>query len=326
MRWGAPFGECVEAVRHRSSCHAKAAWYRVANCLGLAARLNVETPVNEGRNAMKVSLVTISYNQDRFLEGAIQSVLNQDYPDLEYIVVDPGSTDRSRDIIASYEQHIDSVILRPDNGPAQGLNHGFANASGAIFGFLNADDILLPDAVRMMVAGFRQNPHADVLAGHGWIIDERGNILRKKHSQHFSAWRYLHRGAHLLQQSTFFRADAFCKVGGFNENNRTCWDGELWLDLALGGCRFETLNQILSCFRVYSTSISGRVSEGGDVQRFYEWDRKRMFRSATGRDPAGIHYRLSWGAAQLLKWGSNPAAFATSFRSLALPGLGYGSV
>ena len=84
---------------------------------------------------MKISLVTISYNQDRFLEQAIQSVLDQDYPDLEYIVVDPGSTDRSRDIIASFGDRIESVILSPDNGPPQGLNRGFAEATGQVFGF-----------------------------------------------------------------------------------------------------------------------------------------------------------------------------------------------
>lgn len=266
---------------------------------------------------MKVSLVTLSFNQGRFLEEAIQSVLDQDHPDLEYIVVDPGSTDGSHRIISAYEGRIASVIRRPDTGPAQGLNNGFAAASGEIFGFLNADDVLLPGAIRTMAHAFRQNEHVDVLAGHGWIIDESGKIVRKKHSQRFNAWRYLHRGAHLLQQSTFFRADAFRNVGGFNESNKTCWDGELWLDLALAGCRFDILDRILSCFRVYQTSISGRVNSGGDTRRYYEGDRDRMFRMATGRDPAGVHYRLNWGAAQLLKWGTNPASFATSLRSLA---------
>ncbi len=266
---------------------------------------------------MKISLVTISYNQDRFLEQAIQSVLDQDHSDLEYIVVDPGSTDRSRDIIESFGDRIGSVILSPDNGPAQGLNHGFAHASGQVFGFLNADDLLLPGAIKDIAMAFQQNRGIDVVAGHGWIIDEFGNTVRKKHSQRFNAWRYLHRGAYLLQQATFFRADAFRKAGGFNESNRTCWDGELWLDMALAGCRFHILDRDLACFRVYQTSLSGQIVDGGEPQRLYEWDRNRMFRMATGRDPRGVHYRLSWFAAQLLKWSSNPASFATSIRSIA---------
>jgi len=90
---------------------------------------------------MRVSIVTISYNQARFLEQAIRSVINQDYPDIEYIVVDPGSTDGSRGIIEKYQNRIDKIIFDPDEGPADGLNKGFAHATGDIFGFINADII-----------------------------------------------------------------------------------------------------------------------------------------------------------------------------------------
>jgi len=271
---------------------------------------------------MKVSIVTISYNQDRFLEDSIRSVLEQDYHDLEYIVVDPGSDDRSREIISHYGDRIDEVVFEPDDGPAQGLNHGFARANGQIYGFLNADDFLLPGAVSAMVASFKRLNEADVVAANGWIVDEHARPIRKKHSHRFSAWRYLHRAAHLLQQSTFFRAEAFHKVGGFNEDNRTCWDGELWLDMALSGCRFQTLNKNLSCFRAYPNSISGQIADQAHARRSYEWDRNRMFRRATGRDPNGVHYRLSWGAAQLLKWSTNLSAFHTSLHALAKVKLG----
>ena len=266
---------------------------------------------------MKVSIVTISYNQDQFLEKAIRSVHEQTYRDIEYILVDPGSTDRSRQIINQHSDRIDKIIFDPDDGPAQGLNRGFAQATGHIYGFLNADDFLLPDAVKTMVSSFQRLKGTDVIAAHGWIVDEQGQLIRKKHSHRFSAWRYLHQGAYLLQQSTFFRAEAFRKAGGFNESNRTCWDGELWLDMALAGCRFHTLNEGLSCFRVYSGSISGRIAGQNDMRRSYEWDRSRMFRRATGRDPYGLHYRLCWGAAQLLKWGTNLGALGTSLRAAA---------
>ena len=94
----------------------------------------------------RVSIVTISYNQAQFLERTILSVLDQDYPEIEYIVVDPGSTDGSREIIERYGSRISKVILRPDRGAADGLNSGFAEASGQILGFLNSDDTLLPGA------------------------------------------------------------------------------------------------------------------------------------------------------------------------------------
>ena len=95
---------------------------------------------------MRVSIVTISFNQAEFLERAIRSVIEQDYPDVEYIVVDPGSTDGSREIIEKYRSRISKVILEPDTGPANGLNKGFAAATGEIFGYINADDAFLPKA------------------------------------------------------------------------------------------------------------------------------------------------------------------------------------
>src|SRR6202171_6644991 len=101
-----------------------------------------------GNIMARVSIVTISFNQAPFLERAIRSVVEQDYPDIEYIVVDPGSTDGSRDIIERYRSRISQVIYEPDHGPADGLNKGFASATGDIFGSINADDAFLPGAVR----------------------------------------------------------------------------------------------------------------------------------------------------------------------------------
>src|SRR5271170_7307769 len=108
----------------------------------------------------RVSIVTVSFNQASFLERAIRSVLEQDYPDIEYIVVDPGSTDGSRDIIDRYRSQISKIILEPDTGPANGLNKGFAAASGNIFGYINADDAYLPGAIAKAVSAFRARPDA----------------------------------------------------------------------------------------------------------------------------------------------------------------------
>jgi glycosyltransferase involved in cell wall biosynthesis len=96
---------------------------------------------------MRISIVTLSYNQRAFLQDAIDSILQQGYPDLEFIVVDPGSTDGSRELFRSYGEQISHVIFEPDRGAADGLNKGFGLASGEVFGFLNADDFLLPGAL-----------------------------------------------------------------------------------------------------------------------------------------------------------------------------------
>lgn len=263
---------------------------------------------------MRISLVTISLNQADFLEEAITSVIDQKYPGLEYIVVDPGSSDGSRSLIERYRDRIDHLVYDPDDGPADGLNHGFDRATGDIFGFLNADDRLEPGALRAVEEKFRQFPDVDVIAGHGWLVDEDGRRIRRKYSNAFTPWRYLHQGAYLFQQSTFFRSSAFRKAGGFNEGNLSCWDGELWLDLAYAGSRFKTVNEFWSSFRVYGTSTTGSVARGGPHRDIYRRDRRRMYREATGRLPSGPVFRsqqaLAWG----LKCFSNPIA---SFRRIA---------
>lgn len=265
---------------------------------------------------MTISIVTISYNQIRFLKQALRSVINQRYPNLEYIVVDPGSNDGSRRVIEDHKEHLDHIVFEPDSGPSEGLNNGFARASGEIYGFLNADDFLLPGSLQSVEAAFRRFPNADVIAAHGWLVDIDGNPMRRKHSNRFGAWRYLHRGAHLLQQSTFFRAEAFHKVGGFNKHNKTCWDGELWLDLALKGSHFHIVNDYWSCFRIYEDSISGQVAHEMNSWRTYERDRDRMFRRATGRDPGGFCYGVRRSAAQVLKWSTQPFALLDRLYSL----------
>jgi glycosyltransferase involved in cell wall biosynthesis len=206
---------------------------------------------------MKFSIVTISFNQARFLEQAILSIISQDYPNIQYIVVDPGSTDGSRDIIEKYHNHIDKIIFEPDNGPADGLNKGFRAATGQIYGFLNSDDFLLSSAISTVAKVFEKRLDIDVLSGHGLIVDEDNKIKKKIYSHRFSPVAYVNGACVLVQQSTFFKENIFWGAGGFNCNNRVSWDGELWLDIALNGGKFTRINRFLSAFRLYSDSISG---------------------------------------------------------------------
>jgi len=205
---------------------------------------------------VKVSIVTISYNQAEFLEDAILSVLNQDYPNIEYIVVDPGSTDGSREIIEKYRDRLDHIVYEPDDGPADGLNKGFSRAAGDIYGYLNADDILLPTTVSHFVKCF-QSSSADVISGHGYIIDRDGKITEKVFSHKFDPVSYVYGACVLVQQSSFFKAECFKNVGGFNKGNRVSWDGELCFDMALNGSSFKRVPGFWSCFRVYDESITG---------------------------------------------------------------------
>lgn len=206
---------------------------------------------------MKFSIVTTSFNQAAFLERAIASVLTQDYPEIEYIVVDAGSTDGSREIIEKYREQIDLIIFEPDDGPADGLNKGFQRASGDIFGCLNSDDLLLPKAVSQIAQAFRKTPDTSVVSGHGTVIDADGRVLKSMYSHRFDLRAYAYGACILVQPATFFRKEPFFQVGGFNPINRVCWDGELWVDLALNGARFSRIHSYLASFRIHGNSING---------------------------------------------------------------------
>jgi glycosyltransferase involved in cell wall biosynthesis len=231
----------------------------------------------------KISIVTISFNQAEFLERAICSVLEQDHSDIEYIVVDPGSTDGSRDIIERYRSCISSVVYEPDRGPADGLNKGFARAAGDILGFLNSDDVLLPGAIRSAVAFLNSND-VDVVSAHATVIDAQDRHLRMAYSEPFSLKMFAYGACVLLQPSTFFRREAFDRVQGFNVENKATWDGELWVDMALSGARFALADGVWSGFRLHTQSITSSKKLRQQEQK----DFQRMFRKILGRDRRGI--------------------------------------
>lgn len=205
-----------------------------------------------------LSIVTISFNQQMFLEDCLQSVTSQQVADCEYIVVDPGSTDGSREVLARYADRIDVRILEPDDGPADGLNKGFAAATGEIFGYINADDRLLPGSLEHVQQVFATRPDVDVICGTIRIIDRQGHASpRTRTADRFDLARYAAGICTVGQQATFFRRRAFERAGGFNPENRITWDGELLVDMALAGARFMTTTKTLGDFRIYSESITG---------------------------------------------------------------------
>jgi glycosyltransferase involved in cell wall biosynthesis len=249
----------------------------------------------------RVSIVTISFNQAAFLERAIRSVVEQDYPDVEYIVVDPGSTDGSCDIIERYRPRISKIILEPDTGPANGLNKGFAAATGEIFGYINADDAYLPGAITKAVSAFQARPYADVIYGHSYIVDRSGRIVRRSRSVPFNLRLYAYGGVVVMQQSTFLRRQAFERAGGFNENNRTSWDGELLVDMALSGSRFDMVDEYWSLFAIYPGSITASAK----YNQQYQADHARMFQAITGREYDRTN-KVLFSLARIEKWLRNP--------------------
>lgn len=206
---------------------------------------------------MKISIVTISYNQARFLKQTIESVLAQNYHDIEHIVVDAGSTDGSRDIIEQFRKYLAVAVFEPDNGPADGLNKGFALATGDIFFYLNSDDVLLPGALQAAARYFADEPQTDVIYGNGLHIDEHGLTVKRLFGNKWNRKAYVFGAVSVVQPSTFFRGTAFKKCGGFNVNNKTCWDFELLAELELAGCSIKYVSEVFGGYRIYDASITG---------------------------------------------------------------------
>lgn len=246
---------------------------------------------------MKISIVTISYNQGEYLERAILSVINQRSDvDLEYIVVDAGSTDESRNVISKYSNDIDHVILEPDEGPSDGLNKGFSLASGTIYGYLNADDELAPGALHEVAEYFDAHPDVDIVSAHAEIIDEQDNFLQKCFSHKFNLKRYAEGNCVLVQQSTFFKAKAFKATPGFNKDNRVSWDGELLVEMALNKAKFARLHRYWSRFRVYSESISG---SGAFLEKAAK-EHKRIISKIGKGEPGVLGTKINWLISRLI--------------------------
>ena len=228
---------------------------------------------------MKFSIVTVSFNQAKYLEEAIRSVVEQDYPDIEYIVVDPGSTDGSRDIIERYRHKISKVVFRPDKGAADGLNNGFSEATGEIYGFLNSDDLLLPGALRRVARYFEKDPSLEIVMGHTRVIDPDGKRIRDSYTDRFDERAFAYGGAIICQMSTFFRADVIRRSAGFNVSNRVAWDAEFFVDLLRGTDKYVVADAILSAFRLHPYAITG----GGTMPELQHIFVMKMFERIMGR-------------------------------------------
>lgn len=252
---------------------------------------------------MKVSLVTISYNQASFLEQAILSVVDQNYKNLEYIIVDAGSTDGSHKIIEKYSKHFSHMIIEPDHGPADGLNKGFRLATGQIFGALNADDMLAKNAINTVAKYFNNSLNVDIVSGHCIIIDHQNRRLRKSYSDKFGPLMYAYGAAELMQPSTFFTNKCFFKTKGYNKENLSNWDSELFIDMYFNGSKFGLINKFLSFYRLHPSSITSSKRMDNIVQKYYRF----RFKKLLGREFKNIDILIK-KFFLLLKYIKNPLA------------------
>lgn len=254
---------------------------------------------------MKISIVTISFNQAEYLERTIESVLSQTGADYEYIMVDPGSTDGSRDIIERYRDRLAHVIYEKDQGPSDGLNRGFARATGDVFCYLNSDDTLEPDAFMHAVQFLQAHPEYDVICGNAWVTDSNDVRLRRVWSEPYQPLFVAYGAAQQIQPSTFIRRPAFEKAGGFNIANRSNWDGELLADLHLSGARIGLSPDFMSCYRLHDTSITNTDKMDALIS---VWHRRRFEKLM--KRPARDYDRYIGQALRALKHITHPVASA----------------
>lgn len=253
----------------------------------------------------KLSIITISYNKANFIESTILSVLRQKNVDVEYIIIDGGSTDGSLNIINKYKNSLAYYISEPDNGPANALNKGIAKATGNIIGFINSDDTYNDQALEKVDQYFSSHPHVDCILGNGNKMDKNGKIIRKVYSDPFNLRQYLAGSLTIFQPSIFFRQDVIEKIGGFNEANKICWDGELLVDFALNKIRIKSIPDFLANIRIYDETISSSEN----FRDKYDNERLRIFKKAYKKSPNKIFQYILFHWYRILKTVHSPQKF-----------------
>jgi glycosyltransferase involved in cell wall biosynthesis len=234
--------------------------------------------------APTISIVTPSFGQGRFLERTLYSVVNQNYPALEYVVQDGGSTDETTDILRRYESSLAYWTSEPDDGQGDAINRGFAHTSGEIMAYLNSDDLLLPGALAYVSAYFMHHPDVDVVYGHRMMIDEDdghvGSLVLPRHdNDELTLLDFI------PQETLFWRRTAWETVGArIDASLRFAVDWDLLLRLRETGAKMVRLPRFLGAFRVHDEQKTATWYD--DCLRECDALRRRVHGRAISHDEA----------------------------------------
>ena len=211
----------------------------------------------------KISVVIPSYNQADFIERTLLSVLHQGYPNLELIVVDGGSTDGTLSILERYRSSITHIISERDDGQSDALNKGFSLATGDIFGWLNSDDLYLPESFSRVVRAFDGDPARLVVYGDWLYVDINDRVIRRETALPFSLGQLKYEGFHANAQSMFWRKEVHQEFGQFNTRLHRTMDYEMILRFGhlAGEGAFHLIPEPLGCFRCHA----GQKTQGFDA-------------------------------------------------------------
>lgn len=230
----------------------------------------------------RITVITPSFNQAEFLEQTICSVLNQDYPNLEYFIIDGGSADGSRNIIEQYAGHLSYWTSETDNGQAHAINKGLERATGELIGYLNSDDYYLPDALRSVGRYHRHHPDVDLLHGRCRIVDRHGNKLEDRfaaiqaYNELLDLWGVWWQKRNFVQPEVFWSRRATEKVGLLREDLQQAMDYEYWARILRAGGKVGSVDLELACFRIHPEQKSARREKAAQellqVVRAFLWE------------------------------------------------------
>ncbi len=209
-----------------------------------------------------ITIVTPSYQQAPFIRDTIESVLSQGCPDLEYIVIDGGSTDGTIGILAEYADRI-RWISEPDRGQSDAVNKGFRMARGEILGWLNSDDTYTPGTIATVVEYFRRHPDVVMLYGEVDYVDRDGNKYKRYATEPFNLQRLAER-FYICQPAVFIRAKVFEEIGPLDTDLHACMDNDYWMKI---GKRYPASaiawlkGRVFANFRMYEENKSSAMQD-----------------------------------------------------------------
>lgn len=220
----------------------------------------------------KISIVTPSYKQGQFLERTILSVLNQNYPNLEYIIMDGGSTDGSVEIIRKYEKYLAHWCSEKDAGQSDAIRNGIRMSTGDVLAYLNSDDLYLPGVLRLVGAVFRSRPSVHVVYGNRYLTDEEDRIVGERrlvpcYIPCFARIGMIYGGFGIYQPASFWRRAIYYDAGEMDDSFVHCMDNDLFVRLLLRGAKFQFVREYLAGFRVHRASKTSNLSCIAEMER-----------------------------------------------------------
>ena len=232
---------------------------------------------------MKISIVTPSFNQGQYLEKTITSVLQQDYKNTEYHILDGGSTDNTVEVLNKYDKELTSWVSEKDNGQSHAINKGIKLSAGEIFGYINSDDYYEEGVFEKAIIFFKNNPDVDIIYGNFNYVDKNNLILSKQKGMPFDSGIFRYDQDLICQPASFWRKSVFDKIGVFDEDLKFLMDYEFFLRCIDAKLKIKYVNFTIANLRLHDECKT--VYGQGDFLKTYKAIRQGIL------DPYQINFK-----------------------------------